>query len=201
MGQSWTLDDRGNLIYRGQTISRVESGAFAFWDAIVGLDLHSPERLDTILYLDYPAPDLGSPGSIRVPLVVNSPFWDRLPDGRIAWSSLDRDHVRIHGPGGALLRIVSSDAWLRRPASDADGEALRELLRDKLTSLGGVAEAADGPNVVFPDSLPVCARWPLWCTASPDQPTSRCLGCLGDGAHLSRGRRAARRGITWRRLG
>ena len=154
MGLSWTLDDSGDFVYRGQTIGRRDGGGFSFWDAIVAMDVETPGRLDTLLVMDYPATDLGSPGNLRVPLIVNSPFWDRLDDGRIAWSSLDRNEVRVHAPDGRLVLIVRSDAWRKRPASRADGEAMRELLRTKLTALGGVAETADGPNVVFPDSLP-----------------------------------------------
>ena len=154
MGMSWTLDDGGDLVYRGQTIGRRDGGGFSFWDAIVAMDVEAPGRVDTLLVMDYPATDLGSPGNLRVPLVVNSPFWDRLDDGRIAWSSLDRDQVQVHAPDGRLVLMVRSDAWRKRAASRADGEVLRELLRMKLTALGGVVETADGPSVVFPDSLP-----------------------------------------------
>ena len=154
MGMSWTLDDAGDLVYRGQTIGRRDGGGFSFWDAIVAMDVGAPGRLDTLLVMNYPATDLGSPGNLRVPLIVNSPFWDRLSDGRIAWSSLDRDEVQVHASDGRLVLIVRSDAWRKRAASRADGEVMRELLRTKLTALGGVVETAAGPNVVFPDSLP-----------------------------------------------
>ena len=154
LGMSWTLDDSGDLVYRAQTIGRGDGGGFSFWDAIVKMDVEAPGALDTLLVMDYPATDLGGPGTLRVPLIVNSPFWDRLDDGRIAWSSLDRDEVRVHAPDGRLVLIVRSDAWRKRVASRADGETLRELLRMKLTALGGVVEAADGPGVVFPDSFP-----------------------------------------------
>lgn len=145
------------LVFRGQTVSRTEDGRFAFADVLVGVDLSEPTRLDTILPLEFPRTDIGGPGNLRVPLIVNSPFWDRLDDGRLVWGHLGSPEVRIHGPEGRLERIIRSDAWRFQAAGSAEHEVLRELLRTRLSSIGGDPTAANGPNVVLPHSLPALA--------------------------------------------
>lgn len=153
-GISWRAAGEGILLFRGITLSPDETGAWRSWDALLRFDRAAPDRTDTLLIFDYPVTSLGTRQDLKVPLIVNSPFWDLLPDGRIAWGSLDRPEVRVHAPDGHLTQIIRRTAWTPRAASAADQDGLRQLLRDKLQAIGGSSAPADGPNVVLPDSLP-----------------------------------------------
>ncbi|MGE0553559.1 MAG: 6-bladed beta-propeller [Gemmatimonadales bacterium] len=151
--KSWALVAHDILRYRALGVSRRPDGAFAFWDGLLQIDLASG-TIDTLLELDYPKTDLGGPGNIKIPLLVNAAFWAPLRDGRVAWSSLDRDQVSVHDASGALRMLIHRADWRAHPASDADRATLRRLLAEKLRILGGDVGAANAPNVVFPDRLP-----------------------------------------------
>jgi len=151
--KSWALVGHDILRYRALGVSRRADGAFAFWDGLLQIDLASG-AIDTLLELDYPKTDLGGPGNLKIPLLVNAGFWTPLGDGGVAWSSLDRDRVLVHDAGGALRMVIRRADWRARPVADADRQTLRRLLAEKLRVLGGDVGAANAPNVVFPDQLP-----------------------------------------------
>ncbi|HEX7122801.1 MAG TPA: hypothetical protein VF178_10565 [Gemmatimonadaceae bacterium] len=94
--------DRGGRSHEHQpaSISRGASG-FEFWDALLALSADGTHA-DTLFQFDYARSDLGGPGRLRMPLIVNNPSWARLSDGRIAWTALDRDYVVIHDASGRL---------------------------------------------------------------------------------------------------
>jgi hypothetical protein len=154
-GRSWRLTDQGDLVYRGISISRDSTGEFKIWDGVVRARPGAP-ALDTLLVFDYEKTPVGQDpgGMMRVPLLVNAALWSQLPDGRIVWSSLDRESINIAGPDGRLQRIIRYDAWRRPALTDADRAALVNLLREKLGFLGGDVSAADGPGVTVWDRLP-----------------------------------------------
>lgn len=91
---------------------------------------------DSLLSFHYEEADLGGPGDLKVPLVVNSPSWIVLDDGRIAWTSLDAERVRVHRSDGTPERVVGRDAWTLPAASDADHAAMVELLGQKMEISG-----------------------------------------------------------------
>ncbi|MFQ5705566.1 MAG: hypothetical protein ACE5HT_16300 [Gemmatimonadales bacterium] len=97
---------------------------------------------------------------LRLPLIVNTAFWDRLADGRIAWSALDKDRVFIHSPAGRLERIVSHAAWRIQSMSDADRVAL----------VGVYRKARNQPTGPLPSNVDVPERLPTitGLRASPD---------------------------------
>lgn len=109
---------------------------------------------DTILAFAYDAPDLGTPGSPRLPPVVNAPAWTVLPDGSVAWTTLDAAEVRLVAPDGTERRVRST-GWVAHPPSDGERAALRILVGERLEMLGGTAEAVDRLPVDFPPTLPV----------------------------------------------
>lgn len=109
---------------------------------------------DTVLAFRYAAADLGAPGSPRLPPVVNAPVWTVLPDGAVAWTTLDAPEVRLVGPEGSERR-VRSGAWLGHPPSEGEKAALRILVGERLEMLGGNADTVDRLPVDFPATLPV----------------------------------------------
>ena len=151
-GRSWERLADGRFLFRGVTIRRDETNRFRTADGL--FSTRADGGLDTLLTFDYVASDLGGPGNPVVPLIVNGAFWTRSPDGAIAWSSLDRDHVRVHAAGGALTRLIRHAAWSRAPLTDADRLRLRELLREKLTMLGGDVAAVNQLRLVYDDAFP-----------------------------------------------
>lgn len=152
MGQGWMRKPDGDFLMRGLTISRAE-GRFVFWDAL--LNIRSDGTVaDTLLVFDYTKTDLGGPGRLRVPLIVNNPTWARLPDGRIVWTALDRDHVQVHDSTGRLVSRITSTQWVSRDVTPADKRAMVELLRTKLQAIGGDASFADSPQVEAPALFP-----------------------------------------------
>ena len=152
-GRSWERLDATRFLFRGLTIGRDEAGRFTTSDGLfVTTGAFAP--LDTILSFDYPASPLGVPGQPVVPLIVNSALWCRLTDGRIAWTSLDRDEVRITDPAGRLMSVVRSGDWTRSPLTEGDRLAMKELLRRKLSRLGGDAASVDRLQLVYDETLP-----------------------------------------------
>lgn len=152
-GRSWFRRNDGGYLLRGLTTSRDEQGMFRFWDALLSLDA-TGTVLDTLFVFDYASTSIGSRENLLVPLIVNSPSWARLGDGRIAWTALDQEAVFVHRADGTLERIIRHEGWRRRQVSDADRQAMIELLRLKLEMLGGDASAADGSNVTAPEYFP-----------------------------------------------
>lgn len=109
---------------------------------------------DTVFRFEYPETDVGGPGRPVLPLMVNAPTWDLLPGGRLVWTSLALDELRIHGRGGGLQRIVRAEDWERRQPTDGEEIALAELMGDKMVSLGGSRETVDQIGAVVPRLLP-----------------------------------------------
>jgi hypothetical protein len=151
-GQGWNRLAGGDFLMRGLTIARVE-GKFAFWDALLRVQADGAGS-DTLFEFDYAKTDLGGPGNLRIPLIVNNPTWARLADGRIAWTALDRDHVQVHDSTGKLVSRIRSGAWVSRGVTDADRTSMIEMLRVKLRSIGGDASFADSPQVDAPPQFP-----------------------------------------------
>ena len=152
-GKSWLLLDDGRVLQRGSTTSRDAEGAFAFWDAMMRVAADG-SAADTLFVFDHAQTPIGGPGKIRIALIVNSPSWARLPDGRIVWSALDRDFLSVHDSTGRVVGRYTRGEWRTRPVTDADKTAMRELLRVKLRALGGDAGAADSPMVEAPPIFP-----------------------------------------------
>ncbi len=151
-GQGWMRLAGGDLLMRGLTISRVD-GQFRFWDALLRVQ-RDGARSDTLLEFDYAKTDLGGPGRLRIPLIVNNPTWARLTDGRIAWTGLDRDYVQVHDSTGHVVSRIRSAQWVTREVTDADRVKMVEMLRIKLRSIGGDASFADSPQVEAPARFP-----------------------------------------------
>ncbi|HEX6313887.1 MAG TPA: hypothetical protein VFZ73_03475 [Gemmatimonadaceae bacterium] len=152
MGQGWVRTPDGDFLMRGLTISRAE-GRFVFWDALLSIRADGTVA-DTLLEFDYTKTDLGGPGRLRIPLIVNNPTWARLADGRIAWTALDRNHVQVHDSTGRLVSRITSTQWISRDVTPADRTAMVELLRTKLQAIGGDASFADSPQVEAPPQFP-----------------------------------------------
>jgi hypothetical protein len=151
-GQGWMRLPGGDFLMRGLTISRVE-GQFRFWDALLRVQADGM-RSDTLLEFEYTKTDLGGPGRLRIPLIVNNPTWTRLSDGRIAWTALDRDYVQVHDSTGRIAARIRSAQWLSREVTEADRTKMVEMLRVKLQSIGGDASFADSPQVEAPAHFP-----------------------------------------------
>jgi 6-bladed beta-propeller len=152
-GRSWERLDGTHFMFRGLTIGRDEAGRFTTSDDLF-VTTGAGAPLDTILTFDYPASPLGVPGEPVVPLIVNGALWCRLADGRIAWTSLDRDEVLITDPAGHLDSIVRSSEWTRSLLTRDDRLAMKERLRQKLSLLGGDAGSVDRLELVYDETLP-----------------------------------------------
>jgi hypothetical protein len=150
--QSWERTGEGGLLFRGVAIGRDSSGNFQIWDGL--LALRDSAGVDTLIAFDYARSPLGGPGRPRVPLIVNAAFWTRLADGRIAWSSLDRDHIRVHTPDGMLQGVIRHTAWQARAATASDHAALVQLLERKLTLIGGDVASVPQLDLIQPEHLP-----------------------------------------------
>ncbi|HSA54704.1 MAG TPA: 6-bladed beta-propeller [Gemmatimonadaceae bacterium] len=150
--QSWARTAGGRLLMRGLRISRGESG-FEFHDALIAL---APDGAvaDTLLEFDYAKSDLGGPGRLRVPLIVNSPSWALLADGRVAWTALDRNYVMVHDSSGRPVRRITHVQWAARPITPDDKAAMVELMRAKLRMIGGDPSFADSPQTEAPPAFP-----------------------------------------------
>ena len=151
-GQGWSRLGNGDLLMRGLTISRVE-GRFTFWDALLKIRGDGTAS-DTLFEFDYAKTDLGGPGRLRIQLLVNNPSWARLADGRIVWTAVDRDFLQVHDSTGRIVSRITSSQWVTREITAADKQAMVELLRVKLRSIGGDASFADSPQVEAPARFP-----------------------------------------------
>jgi hypothetical protein len=151
--QSWARAATGRLLFRGVAVGRDGAGNFEIWDGLLALS-DSSAAADTLIAFDYARSPLGGPGRPRVPLIVNAAFWTQLEDGRIAWSSLDSDHVRVHDADGALRAFFRHAAWEARPATPADHATLVERLQEKLRLMGGDAASVPQLDLIQPERLP-----------------------------------------------
>ncbi len=151
-GQSWALLPDGRFLFRGLALSRDAQGQFQTWDGLLTTAVAG--QIDTIAPFDYARSPLGGPGAPRVPLIVNAALWARLDDGRIAWSSLDRSEILVLDAQGRLQRIIRHRLWQRRPLTAGDRDALRELLRRKLTLIGGNANGIAKLDLIYDAQLP-----------------------------------------------
>jgi hypothetical protein len=109
---------------------------------------------DTLFEFDHAKTDSGSPGRIRIQLIVEQPSWARLQDGRIAWTALDRDYVQVHDSTGRIVARIRHAQWQSREVTSVDRSAMVELLRIKLRAIGGDASFADSPQVEAPERFP-----------------------------------------------
>ncbi|MEQ9401228.1 MAG: biotin transporter BioY [Longimicrobiales bacterium] len=109
---------------------------------------------DTVFTFRYDETDIGARGALRVPLVVNAPTWEVLPDGRLVWTTLDDAQLRIHGPDGRLTRLVRSERWIPSAPGPSDTDGLLARMREKMVMLGGSADAVDHLPVDLPERLP-----------------------------------------------
>jgi len=112
------------------------------------------EPPDSVLTFTYAESDLGRPEAPKVPLIVNAPSWAVLPGGRVAWTATDREELHVHGPDGALQRIVRRAAWRRRPLTDDDHRALLDLLGEKFEMMGSSEGFVERLEVARHEVLP-----------------------------------------------
>jgi hypothetical protein len=146
---SWALDEQRGPLFRGMTIGFDDARRYQTWEGI--MQVQSDTLLDTLLVLDYARPDIGTAAQLRIHMITNSVFWDRLDDGRIAWSSLDQDRLFIHSADGALERVVTHYGWEVNPATSSDEAALATLYRGRYD----LADDAPIPShVVMPETMP-----------------------------------------------
>lgn len=150
----WRMAGDGNVYYRTLARYTDEDGRWLGRDHLirVGDGFQDP---DTVFAFDYEQTDIGARGAPRMPLVINAPTWDVLPDGRIVWSALADSRLRIHGPDGTLQRLVGSATWTPVGLGNAGRQGLVDLMREKLTMLGGDGSAVEQMEVDYPDHLPV----------------------------------------------
>ena len=123
------------------------------------LFLLEPPEAEPVLQFDYRSSDLGARGAPRLPLIPNAPIWAPLPDGRVAWSTLESAEIRIaewtgDGPARPSGRI-RSPGWRARSPTPTDLEALRILMREEMETRGAPADARDRVPLVDPPFLPV----------------------------------------------
>ena len=140
----------GGLLFQGMTASIDAAQRWQTWDGLLVLP-DEGTSLDTLMGFDYEPADVGTVAEMRLPLIRNSVFWDRLDDGRIAWSSLDQERVFVHARDGTLDRVVTHGEWRLRPASAADRATLADLYRQKRQR---PPDAPLPPSIVLPDTLP-----------------------------------------------
>ena len=159
-GRSWWRKGGDGRIY-ARILSRFvdEESVWRGRDVLVRpeLDRRSGEVAiqDTVFVFEYEETDVGGPGRPVLPLLVNAPAWDVLSDGRLALATLDGAEVRIRETDqDSVDRIIRSADWVRRPPSREEEAALRELMGDKLVSLGGSRSTVDDLGLVMPERLP-----------------------------------------------
>jgi len=120
----------------------------------VGSDPERALGADIVIRFGYQETDVGGPGRPVLPLVVNAPAWDVLPDGALVWASLDRTELRVRSAERSLERIVRFPGWRHRRPSPSEEAALLELMGEKLVALGGSRETVEQLDVVQPSTLP-----------------------------------------------
>lgn len=159
-GRGWLDRAEGRLWIRTLEMSSADSGEG--WTSVDRLWQIGGGAPSQVLDFDYAKSDLGARGAPRLPLIVNAPMWTALPDGRVAWSTLESPEVRIADRGGdgpaVTTARIRSEGWRARSPSATDLEALRILVGERLEMLGGDAETVNRLPVVDPPVLPVMTQ-------------------------------------------
>lgn len=150
----WRVAGDGHVYFRALTRFVDDESRWRGDDRLLGAG-EALERADTIFRFSYAEADLGGPGRPALPLVVNAPTWEVLPDGRLVWTTLEDSRLRVHDATGALRRLVEAPEWTSRAPDAADERAFRELMGDKLVSLGGSRATVDQLDTEMPAVLPV----------------------------------------------
>lgn len=148
----WSTGVDGSILFRALRRIVEEDGHWGGHDALYRLGAPTAEP-DTVLVFRYPMTDLGGPGNVRLPLVVDAPFWAQLDDGRLVWGTLLSPELRFVGATG-LDRIARAEDWALTPPTGAQDEALIALAREKMRMLGGSPRAVDAVPVDRPTVLP-----------------------------------------------
>jgi len=147
-----TAGDEGTVLGRALHYRLDDSGVFRVFDALMRIG-PADGALDTLFVFDYEPPDMGTASELRFHVITNVAFWDRLTDGTVAWSALDRDRVFIQAPSGGIERIVSYSAWQRRPVTERERAAVVAYY-DRNREARGLAPGPLPPNAVIPTDLP-----------------------------------------------
>lgn len=149
----WRVGPDGSIWYRSIRRYVNDDNKWAGRDALlrVSADWEAP---DTVLVLEYEETDLGGPGDVRVPLLVNAPTWSVLNGGRVAWSTLKDERVFIHDAAGELERVVSNVDWARLAPNSGDESTLIDLFGEKLSMLGSNPSLMERFPAIQPDALP-----------------------------------------------
>lgn len=135
------------------TIGRDENNRYTTHDALYRTNA-GITVVDTLIEFDYPRSDLGGPGLLRAPLIVNAAFWTRLEDCRIAWSTLDRAEVYVHDAEGMRRSILRYAAWVREPLTEDNRNTMKQRFRDKFRLLGANPEVIDNLDLLYEETLP-----------------------------------------------
>jgi len=155
----WDKAAEGFLVRSRETVTR-DDGSWGSADRLLRVPVEAtlsgpdPSAADTVFRFEYPQSDIGARGNPKLPFIVNAPVWAALVGDAWAWTHLEADRVWIHDAGGDLVRVVSHEAWVARPASATDHTTLTALMREKLTLLGGDPAAVDQLEVISPDRMP-----------------------------------------------
>ena len=149
----WSVAPDGGLVFRSLRMVVDEQRRWRPMDHLVRASRDGTE-LDTLLTFQYPPSDLGGPGNVVAPLVVNVPDWTLLEDGRVAWTTVVDEVVRVHDARGTLERVVTREAWERRRLTEEDEAVLARLLGEKMEMLGGRASVLELIPLAPPSLLP-----------------------------------------------
>jgi hypothetical protein len=143
----------GGFLLRGVTIGRDQQNNYTTYDALYRTN---PDitAIDTLIEFDYPRSNLGGSGAPIAPLIVNAAFWTRLGDGRIAWSSLDRDQVLITAADGAPHSILRHVAWTREQLTEQHRAIMKERFREKFRLMGANPDVVDNIGLLYDETLP-----------------------------------------------
>lgn len=152
-GQGWRRLGDGGYLLRGVTIGRDEQNLYTTYDALFRTN---PEItvVDTLIEFDYPRSNLGGPGLVYAPLIVNTAFWTQLKDGRIAWSTLDRSQVMIHDERGEPVAILRHAGWTREGLTEAHRLTMKERFREKFRLMGASPTVVDNLDLLYDETLP-----------------------------------------------
>ena len=152
-GHGWKRMSDGGFLLRGVTIGRDEQNNYTTYDALYRTN---PDitAIDTLIEFDYPRSNLGGSGAPIAPLIVNAAFWTRLDDGRIAWSSLDRDQVLITAADGTPLSILRHVAWTREQLTERHHAIMKERFREKFRLMGASPDVVDNIGLLYDETLP-----------------------------------------------
>ncbi|UCC26158.1 MAG: 6-bladed beta-propeller [Gemmatimonadales bacterium] len=148
----WESGGDGEVYLRSLSRSRATDGGWSSDDWL--LRWVDEARTDTVLRFEYPATGLGARGAPRLSPVVNAPAWAVLEDGRVAWTTLSADELRMVSPAGGV-RLVRGASWVPHAPSQAERDALVRGVAARIVMLGGMASAVDEVPVDHPETLPV----------------------------------------------